>query len=167
MIKQENINEIQQYIIMAANALGWGENSKINVLISEVERQIRLNLDQNENRMRKHVEDAYRDAAIIYNTGHSILFYKRHDRQPVELKHGFNREDICFLRENKMKYITKDELYTIRERLKTDSSKRFCNPSCESFWRSEKNAYRFGVLVSFKGENFDYCDKSKCLEEES
>ena len=111
--------------------------------------------------MRKYVENAYNGAAFLYSTGGSILFYKRHDRLPIELKFGFNREDLYFLRENKIKYVTEEEFNIILERLKTDTSKKLCT-SCERFWKSFMNARRFYVAVSFDGENFDYCDKSKC-----
>lgn len=157
------IKEIQHYITTAANNLGWDEESKMDALVSEVERLIQLNQYQGDKKMRKCVENAYCDASFIYNTGHSLLFYKRHDRQPIELKFGFNREDLYYLRENKVKYLTEEEFKIIRERLKTDTSKRLCDTLCDRFWKSFMNARRFGVAVSFDGENFDYCDKSGCV----
>jgi hypothetical protein len=162
MIREDSIKEIQQYITIAANTLGWDDESKMHDLISEVARQIRIHLPHNEKKLRKYVEDAYNKAAFLYNTGNSILFYVRHDRQPVELKRGFNREDLYYLRENKIKYVTEEEFDIIRERLKTDTSKKLCNSYCNRFWKSFLNARRFYVAVSFNGENFDYCDKSTC-----
>ena len=162
MIRLEDINEILHYVASAMHSLGCDDENKIGELTYEVERQIRLSLPLDEKRMRKYVEEAYNSASFIYNTGRSFLFYQKHDRQPIELKFGFNREYLYFLKQIKLKYVTEEEFDIIRERIKTDSSKRLCDTLCNGFWKSEKNADRFHVPVSFHGENPDYCDKSSC-----
>lgn len=162
MIIEENIKEIQQYITLAANSLGWNDESMVTELLKEVERQINLSL-QNESKMRSYVEAAYSKAAFIYSTGHSLLFYQRHDRQPIELKFCFKTdpEDIrTWIKQNKIKHINEKEYAIIIERLKRDTSKKICNSLCIGFWKSEKIASRYHMPVSFYGENLNYCDKS-------
>lgn len=167
MFRQKEIKQILDYISLAADSLDWNDERKVEELKIEVERQIRSSLKADP-QMRASVEAAYNAATILCNTGHSLLFYKRHDRQPIELKLYFSTdsEDIRhWVKRNKIKYVTEKELKIIYERVKTDSSKTLCDPHCKGFWRSERNAARYHMPVSFEGENLDYCDKSECIDQ--
>lgn len=155
MIKKDMYN----YIFSAMKSLNYDENS-INTLISEIKKKINLSVSKNEFEMRKYVETAYNDANFIFNTGHSYLFYKRHNRRPKELILGLDKEGLDYAKKNNLKYITKEELHEVIRRAEIDN-KWNCT-HCEKFWKSEKIADKYFHPTTFRGENPNYCDKSCC-----
>jgi hypothetical protein len=164
MIKSKDIKEILNYISIAADSLEWKDKRQIENLKNEVESLIILACDH-KRKMRPYVEKAYENATILYSTGHSLLFYKKHNENPIQLRFCFKTDpdDMkTWIMQNKLPYITDSEYHIILELLKTDHSKRLCNSLCIGFWKSEENASQYHMPVSFSGENTDYCDKSLC-----